>query len=58
MARWIKGKEGGKAFNGVEIIQLALRLNRLPSEIENEDVFWINRLKFYLHAESEAEKMK
>lgn len=51
------GKEGGKPPPDADVIQLALRLNKLPEEIEMMDVFWFNRLKIYLEAEADALKL-
>lgn len=42
----------------MQILQLAIRLNKLPSEIENEDAYWVARLIEYFAAETEAEKLK
>jgi len=37
---------------------MAIRMNRLPSELENEDLYWFNRLSEYFKAEVEANKMQ
>lgn len=39
-------------------IQIALRLGVMPSQIENEPAFWVNRMMLYFEAESLAEEIK
>jgi hypothetical protein len=39
-------------------VQLALRLHKLPEEIEQMDSYWLNRLILYLDAEAEARDNK
>jgi hypothetical protein len=58
MARWFKGKDGGKAPPGAQIIQMALLLHKLPEEIEQMDVFWFNRMAIWMEAEAAGEKLK
>jgi hypothetical protein len=41
----------------MDVVQMALRFGVMPSQIENEDVYWINRALLYFEAENEASKM-
>ena len=58
MARWFKGKEGGKPPPDATIIGMALRLHKTPDEIEQMSVNAYNRLLIYFAAEAEADKIK
>jgi hypothetical protein len=40
------------------IIQIALRMNLNPEDVERMDAYWYNRLLIYFNAEVEAEKIK
>lgn len=57
IVRRLQGKEGGKGFDGMDIIQLALKFNCLPTDIENLPVFWMNRIALFCNAEAEASKV-
>lgn len=39
-------------------VQLALRLHKLPEEIEQMDLYWLNRTILYLEAEAESRDKK
>jgi hypothetical protein len=42
----------------MHIVQMAIRLGVLPSQLENEDLYWFHRLSEYFAAEVEADKKK
>lgn len=42
----------------MSIVQIALRLGVMPSQIENEPAYWLNRMMLYFEAESLAEEIK
>jgi len=41
----------------MQIIEIALRMNKTPEEIENISEYWMNRLLLYFEAETLAAKM-
>lgn len=57
MARWFKGKEGGKPPPEALTLQLALKFGMSPAEVESLDLYWYNRMAIWLKAEADGDKL-
>jgi hypothetical protein len=58
MARWFKGKEGGKAPPEALILQMGMKFNLSPVEVEDLPIYWFNRMAIWMEAEAAGEKLK
>ncbi len=54
LARWHRGLDGGKALEGLAMIQLAFELGKTVDELECADEYWISRMLLDMEARSIA----